>query len=699
MELCKQQRVRPLPVICVTLPHTLDFTTDRVKMDDWGPILNSLSLDRSLKTVSVRSRYQCRKPLEEINSEDKARSMGKAPVVLSRYLLEWLSHSVAQCVRNSPALTSLELEGVPLPVDCLAALCVGLAGTVTLRHLSLQRCYIGDDSCELVCRTVADVQSIRSLNLSQCDLSRNCGPALAAALSRQKLSLYHDTWKQSLRYREPNLEAMPGLRRLTLNGNPRLGDEAVGDLIEAIRDSLWLKALDLQHCGLTDLVGQDIIQLLEHNKTLTVVDVRSNVNMSEDIVDEIFRALEANCATSGGGRSEYRWLSLPQKDRRNVVSAGARRRNRHEESVDDILAARPKSAFIPKSKKPFITGPAKRTPAVNVIVPKTRSKTALTNLPGAKVALAEENDKKLLAGEELPKAQPRPTLYLDLQSRIDSAVQTTIPQPQESEPDEPVANFQDDGSINDNSFSIAKLNRVIQQLSEARMEKDRIQEERRRTDELLAEEKVLREAAESKLRSMKRDLADLETALRDKERETRGFLLVSQRSLDDIATSFEGLLEMLDGVSRDTRTRRYENCVEDDDEDKYSMARADIRRQVAHLIRKTKSESHGRGLRVVCEESSVIEASGADAAKKFAKSEGDVRSTLPPLVQPIRLERNIGDSPDVFSSRTRRALESHRDAIEDQNKITAPSPCERARAIFARIVNGEAILNLGAHGS
>lgn len=56
MELCKQQRLRPLPVICVTLPHSLDFTTDRIKMDDWGPILNSLSLDRSLKSISVHSR-------------------------------------------------------------------------------------------------------------------------------------------------------------------------------------------------------------------------------------------------------------------------------------------------------------------------------------------------------------------------------------------------------------------------------------------------------------------------------------------------------------------------------------------------------------------------------------------------------------------------------------------------------------------
>lgn len=227
IELCKKRRLRPLPVICVTLPHSLDFTTDRVKMDDWNPILNALSLDNTLKSIAIRSRYQYRKPMENVTSELKARSIGKTPVVLTRYLLELLSHSVSQCIRNSSVLTTLELEGIPLPSDCLAVLCVGLANTSCLRHLSLFKCYIGDVSCEMICRTIADVNSIRTLNLGQCDLSSRCASALATALSRQKLLLYHDAWKQSLRYREPNMDAMPGLRRLTLNGNPRLGKSKI----------------------------------------------------------------------------------------------------------------------------------------------------------------------------------------------------------------------------------------------------------------------------------------------------------------------------------------------------------------------------------------------------------------------------------------------------------------------------------------
>ena len=146
---------------------------------------------------------------------------------MTRYLVECLMHSLAQCVRNSTVLTSLVLEGIPIPSDCLAALCVGIASTKTLQNLSLQRCYIGDNGCEVLCRTVADVHSLKNLNLAQCELTGKSGSVLASALSRQKLSLYHEAWKQSLRYREPKFESMPGLRRLTLNSNPKLGNDAI----------------------------------------------------------------------------------------------------------------------------------------------------------------------------------------------------------------------------------------------------------------------------------------------------------------------------------------------------------------------------------------------------------------------------------------------------------------------------------------
>ncbi|XP_043506335.1 centrosomal protein of 78 kDa-like [Frieseomelitta varia] len=686
MELCKQQRLRPLPVICVTLPHSLDFTTDRVKMDDWGPILNSLSLDRSLRSISVRSRYQCRKPLEEINSEDKVRTMGKAPVVLSRYFLEWLSHSVAQCVRNSPVLTNLELEGIPFPPDCLAVLCVGLSHTHTLHYLSLQRCYIGDSSCEVLCRTVADVTSIRSLNLSYCDLTYKCGPALAAALCRQKLLLYHDTWKQSLRYQEPNLEAMPGLRRLTLNDNPQLGDAVVVELIEAVRDSLWLKALDLQRCGLTDQVGKDLLELLDHNNTLSVLDVRQNVNLNEALVKEVIKRLEENNAEV---KSEYRWLSLPKCDRR-VASAGEKRNENRREPP----RIRPRSA-VTEYKRPYQPAHPKRPSLANLANNVKKTKTR-PHVPPYNRQPRQQQQQQYVQNSQ---AKSKMSLHLDLQSRIQSvmgdarqsnvrsyadSVQLDTDRSASSKNLESSTKIDaatqtaDDHPDTEDSAEDVRIQKIQIQLVEARAEHDRLLEEISRSGLLLAEEREQREAAEEQLNAMKSNLTELENALREKEEKTNGYLLLSQQSFEEICSSFDRLLSMLDTVTKNSSANR-KDTVE------AAIVRADIKRRVASVIRETKSENLRRGFIVDVDEDDSIRY--AEPMKKFAKSESDVRSSLPPISM-LHLERKIGDSSDVCSPNLQRVLRHEKDTI---------SPRARARALFAQIIQGDAVLDFCTH--
>ncbi|KAK1120629.1 hypothetical protein K0M31_012236 [Melipona bicolor] len=690
MELCKQQRLRPLPVICVTLPHSLDFTTDRVKMDDWGPILNSLSLDRSLRSISVRSRYQCRKPLEEINSEDKARMMGKAPVVLSRYFLEWLSHSVAQCVRNSPVLTNLELEGIPFPPDCLAVLCVGLSHTHTLHYLSLQRCYIGDSSCEVLCRTVADVMSIRSLNLSYCDLTCKCGPALAAALCRQKLLLYHDTWKQSLRYQEPNLEAMPGLRRLTLNDNPQLGDAAVVELIEAVRDSLWLKALDLQRCGLTDQVGNDLLELLDQNNTLSVLDVRQNVNLNEALVKEVIKRLEENNAEV---KSEYRWLSLPKRDRR-VASAGEKRNE--NENRREPPGIRPRSA-VTEYKRPYQPANPRRASLANLANNAKKSKTR-PHVPPYKSRQSRQQEQRQQV--QNGQAKSKMSLHLDLQSRIQpvmgdarqsnvrsyaDSVQVDTDRSASSKNLESSTKIdaatQTIGETDDHpeSEDTVRIRKIQIQLAEARAEHDRLLEETSRSGLLLAEERERREAAEDQLNAMKSNLTELENALREKEEKTNGYLLLSQQSFEEICSSFDRLLSMLDTVTKNSSANR-KDTVE------AAIVRADIKRRVASVIRETKSENLRRGFIVDVDEDDSIRY--AEPMKKFAKSESDVRSSLPPISM-LHLERNIGDSSNVCSPTLQRVLRHEKD--------TQMSPRARARALFAQIIQGDAVLDFCTH--
>jgi hypothetical protein len=52
---------------------------------------------------------------------------------------------------------------------------------------------------------------------------------------------HNEAWKDSLRYRKPELDRMSGLRRLTLNCNPMIGDQGAQLLADVLKDDLWVK--------------------------------------------------------------------------------------------------------------------------------------------------------------------------------------------------------------------------------------------------------------------------------------------------------------------------------------------------------------------------------------------------------------------------------------------------------------------------
>lgn len=57
----------------------------------------------------------------------------------------------------------------------------------------------------------------------------------------QKIHRYSENWIHTLRYRMPELDTMAGLRRITLCGNPQLGDVGAGKLFDVLADDLWIK--------------------------------------------------------------------------------------------------------------------------------------------------------------------------------------------------------------------------------------------------------------------------------------------------------------------------------------------------------------------------------------------------------------------------------------------------------------------------
>ena len=52
---------------------------------------------------------------------------------------------------------------------------------------------------------------------------------------------HNEAWQDSLRYRRPDLDRMSGIRRITVNMNPLLGDQGAAAFAEALKDDLWLK--------------------------------------------------------------------------------------------------------------------------------------------------------------------------------------------------------------------------------------------------------------------------------------------------------------------------------------------------------------------------------------------------------------------------------------------------------------------------
>ena len=71
----------------------------------------------------------------------------------------------------------------------------------------------------------------------------------------QATQSHNEAWQTSLRYRRPPLDTMPGVRRITLNSNPNLGDVGFQHLSESLKDDLWLKGLFLKKIfSLVDLV-------------------------------------------------------------------------------------------------------------------------------------------------------------------------------------------------------------------------------------------------------------------------------------------------------------------------------------------------------------------------------------------------------------------------------------------------------------
>ncbi|XP_063151237.1 centrosomal protein of 78 kDa isoform X2 [Candoia aspera] len=138
---------------------------------------------------------------------------------------------------------------------------------------------------------------------------------MASILKHQAMKRHGEAWAESLRYRRPDFDCMAGLRRITLNCNTLIGDRGAAVFAECLAEDLWLKALDLQQCGISIEGAKSLLDAFKTNTTLVVLDIRKNPLVDHALMKKIIEKVLTNAS---GINLEYKWLpSPPSKDVKN----------------------------------------------------------------------------------------------------------------------------------------------------------------------------------------------------------------------------------------------------------------------------------------------------------------------------------------------------------------------------------------------
>ncbi|KAI6058495.1 Centrosomal protein of 78 kDa [Aix galericulata] len=318
--LCALQSSVPLKAVKTNLTEgTLDLIVDRIKAADWAPLLNAIRHDKTLTSIGIRSFHQ--QGLGESGGErHKTYFRRRIPAIRSKDLTGQLCKAVKGCLGISDVLKNLELHGLLLRERDLTLLTKGLATSSSLESISLAHCPIGDGGLETICQSVKNSATIRYVNFTGCSLTWRGAEHVANVLKHQAMKRHGEAWAESLRYRRPDFDYMTGLRRITLNCNMLVGDRGASAFADCLGEDLWLKALDLQQCGISNEGARSLLDALQTNTTLVVLDIRKNPLIDHILMKKIIERVLMN---GNNANSEDALKARPKK--RTIVLGSGRK--------------------------------------------------------------------------------------------------------------------------------------------------------------------------------------------------------------------------------------------------------------------------------------------------------------------------------------------------------------------------------------
>ncbi|XP_065103679.1 centrosomal protein of 78 kDa isoform X2 [Paramisgurnus dabryanus] len=320
--ICASQGSAPVRAVKTGLSRgMLDFYADHICLADWTPILSALAINKHLQHISIKS---CHLTSLGAQSSYRTHIKKKTPAVHSKTMTLQLCKAVQKCLSESSSLKTLQLHALPFRERDLIALTKGLAKSVSLEHLSLAHCPIADEGLEVICQSVKYSSTIKSVDFTSCNITWQGAEHMANIIKHQAMKRHSTAWVETLRYRRAEFEAMNGLRRVTLNDNILIGDRGVTALARELTEDLWVKAVDLQRCGISNDGARILEQMLQANSTLCVIDIRRNPLIDNNLVKAVIKKVLMN---TKGQDSQYLWLKPPSSKDSPDQSRHTRRRN------------------------------------------------------------------------------------------------------------------------------------------------------------------------------------------------------------------------------------------------------------------------------------------------------------------------------------------------------------------------------------
>ncbi|XP_071451438.1 centrosomal protein of 78 kDa [Hetaerina americana] len=317
--MCQHYNLLPLSKVKGYLhKNVLDLPADRIRIEDWRPLLETLQSDQGLQKIAIRSAHRGQAVVEFAGTKEKAARTRKCPVIFTAYVLHKLIASMVKCLSINNNLIHLELQGIPLTFKYLDALLEGISKCKTLKFLSFIDIPFGDDGTGRVCRVLRHLPNVASVNFTACGLTPLGMQHIANLIKTQKIKRFVETWQQSLRYQRPNLDSLWGLRQITLNTNPLIGDEGMKILLEGLEDDLWIKGIEMSGCGLGIGAAKELISFLQNSYAISVIDIRGNKGVPVHLIQHIMLLLAKKTMHY---RSEYQWNSWSSTSHQPMVQS------------------------------------------------------------------------------------------------------------------------------------------------------------------------------------------------------------------------------------------------------------------------------------------------------------------------------------------------------------------------------------------